>query len=89
MRLPAVILLDLLMPEMDGFEFALAVRARRVLRDVPIIVLTAKDLTEEERQLLTGSVTTILQKQTVSPEDLQNELRTAFARHLPNVPKQP
>ena len=89
MRLPAVILLDLLMPEMDGFEFAQAVRARRDMRDVPIIVLTAKDLTEEERQMLTGSVTTILQKQTVSPEDLQNELRAAFARHLPNVPKQP
>ena len=86
MRLPSVILLDLMMPEMDGFEFAQAVRARKELRDVPIIVLTAKDLTEEDKQRLSGNVTTILQKQTASPEDLQNELRAAFARHLPTKP---
>lgn len=83
MRLPAVILLDLMMPEMDGFEFAQTVRTRRDLREVPIIVLTAKDLTDEDRQRLTGNVTTILQKQTATPEDLQNELRATLARHLP------
>ena len=83
LRLPAVILLDLMMPEMDGFEFAQTVRTRRDLREVPIIVLTAKDLTDEDRQRLTGNVTTILQKQTATPEDLQNELRAALARHLP------
>ncbi len=86
MRLPAVILLDLMMPEMDGFQFAEAVHARKDLRDVPIIVLTAKDLTPEDKQRLTGNVTTILQKQTASPEDLQHELRAAFARHLPSKP---
>ena len=83
LRLPSVILLDLMMPEMDGFEFVQAVRGRKDLRDVPIIVLTAKDLTEEDKQRLTGCVTCILQKQTASPEDLQKELRAAFARHLP------
>lgn len=86
LRLPSVILLDLMMPEMDGFEFVQAVRGRKDLRDVPIIVLTAKDLTEEDKQRLTGCVTSILQKQTASPEDLQKELRAAFARHLPVKP---
>ncbi|MEQ2007880.1 MAG: response regulator [Limisphaerales bacterium] len=86
LRLPSVILLDLMMPEMDGFEFVQVVRGRKDMRDVPIIVLTAKDLTEEDKQRLTGCVTSILQKQTASPEDLQKELRAAFARHLPVKP---
>ena len=87
LRLPAIILLDLMMPEMDGFAFAQAVRGRRDMRDVPIIVLTAKDLTEEDRQRLTGSVAGILQKQTLSAESLQSELRAALARHLPPKPE--
>ena len=83
LRLPSVILLDLMMPEMDGFAFAQAVRERKDLRDVPIIVLTAKDLTEEDRQRLSGHVAGILQKQTLTPENLQRQLRTALAQHLP------
>ena len=83
LRLPSVILLDLMMPEMDGFAFAQAVRERKDLRDVPIIVLTAKDLTEEDRLRLRGHVTGILQKQTLTPENLQSQLRAALAQHLP------
>ena len=82
LRLPSVILLDLMMPEMDGFAFAQAVRERKDLRDVPIIVLTAKDLTEEDRQRLSGHVAGILQKQTLTPENLQSQLRAALAQHL-------
>jgi signal transduction histidine kinase/DNA-binding response OmpR family regulator len=87
MRLPSLILLDLMMPEMDGFAFAQAVRERKDLRDVPIIVLTAKDLTEEDRRRLKGNVTGILQKQTLSPETFQRELRAAMAGHLAAKPK--
>ena len=83
MRLPSIILLDLMMPELDGFALVQAVRERRDLRDVPIVVLTAKDLTEEDRRRLTGGVAVILQKQTLSPEALQAELRAALAAHLP------
>ena len=89
LRLPAVILLDLMMPEMDGFAFVQAVRERRDMKGVPIIVLTAKDLTEEDRRRLTGGVAVILQKQTLAPEDLQRELRAALAAHLPAVNVQP
>ena len=80
------ILLDLMMPEMDGFAFSQAVRERKDMRDVPIMILTAKDLTQEDRLRLTGRVTGILQKQTLSPENLQSELRAALARHLPTKP---
>src|SRR5207245_1778302 len=46
------VLLDLLMPEMNGFEFLVAMRGRKEWRDIPVIVVTAKDLTEEEHRQL-------------------------------------
>jgi CheY-like chemotaxis protein len=49
---PDIILLDLAMPEMDGFEFIMRVRADARYRAIPIVVVTAKTLTEEERALL-------------------------------------
>ena len=82
LRLPSLILLDLMMPEMDGFAFAQAVRERKDMRDVPIIVLTAKDITEEDKQRLKGNVSGILQKQNLTPENFQVELRTVLAKHM-------
>ena len=51
-RLPDVILLDLLMPGMDGFSVLSALQEDAGLRDIPVIVLTAKSLSEDERSLL-------------------------------------
>ncbi len=61
---PDLILLDLMMPEMDGFEFIARLRRheREELRSIPVIVVTARDLTAEDRARLTGSVQSILQK---------------------------
>jgi signal transduction histidine kinase/DNA-binding response OmpR family regulator len=59
---PGVILLDLMMPEMDGFEFIRELRQHSQWRSIPIIVLTAKDLTSEERQWLDGQTQRIYQK---------------------------
>ena len=55
--LPAVILLDLMMPEMDGFEVLDALAAHAQWREIPVIVITAKQLTaaERERLLRTGA----------------------------------
>jgi adenylate cyclase len=78
-ELPDLILLDLLMPEMDGFEFLDEVRHRPGWRSVPIIVLTAKDLTEEDRRRLSGRATQIIQKAGQSPEQLVAELRLAIS----------
>jgi CheY-like chemotaxis protein len=53
---PSLILLDLLMPEMDGFELIKELREHPEWRSIPVVVLTAKDLTPEERLFLNGSL---------------------------------
>jgi signal transduction histidine kinase/CheY-like chemotaxis protein len=59
---PALILLDLMMPEMDGFGFLDEVRADAALREIPIVVLTAKELTDQERAFLAERTILILSK---------------------------
>ena len=59
---PDVIILDLMMPKMDGFEFLDELRARSEWRDIPVVVITAKDLTEADRNRLNGGVERIIQK---------------------------
>ena len=76
---PTLILLDLMMPEMDGFEFAERVRQHPEWRSIPIVVLTAKDLTVEERRRLEGSVETILHKASDSREALLDQVRDLVA----------
>ena len=61
-RNPSLILLDLMMPVMDGFEFLEHVRANPATSHVPIVVLTAKDLTEEERKLINERTLLVLTK---------------------------
>lgn len=75
--LPDVILLDLMMPVMDGFEFAAELRRHEAWRSIPVIVLTAKDVTSIERERLEGSIMRILQKGAVKLEDLAEEIRRA------------
>ncbi len=73
---PDLILLDLMMPEMDGFEFLDALKQYPHWRSIPVVVMTAKDITPEEYMQLKGSVQTILQKQGLSFERLCTEIRT-------------
>jgi CheY-like chemotaxis protein len=56
------VLLDLMMPMMDGFEFLERVRAQDEFAELPIVVLTAKDLTAEERNFLAENTLLILSK---------------------------
>jgi signal transduction histidine kinase/CheY-like chemotaxis protein len=76
-RLPDLILLDLMMPEMDGFQFLDQLRMNEDWRSIPIIVVTAKDLTEEDHRRLNGYVESILQKGAYEPEELLREVRDA------------
>ena len=69
-RRPELILLDLMMPEMDGFQFLEEVRKRQEWRSIPIVVVTAKDLSPEDSLRLTGYVKKILQKGAYSREEL-------------------
>ena len=59
---PDVIILDLMMPKMDGFEFLDELRSRPDWQDIPVVVITAKDLTDEDRDRLNGGVERIIQK---------------------------
>jgi len=79
-RIPRLVLLDLMMPEMDGFDFLDAVRRQPALRSLPVIVLTAKDLTEDDRRRLNGGVDRIVQKGEPDPEWLMRELRDLVTR---------
>jgi GAF domain-containing protein/DNA-binding response OmpR family regulator len=72
---PDLVMLDLMMPEMDGFEFVREFRAQEASRAVPIIVVTAKDLSDEDRARLNGGVERILQKGAYSREALLREVR--------------
>jgi CheY-like chemotaxis protein len=69
-----VVLLDLIMPEMNGFEFLVQMRARDEWRDIPVVVVTAKDLTEEDRQELNMGAERVLQKG-LKEETLKDVLR--------------
>ncbi len=71
---PGVILLDLMMPEMDGFEFIAALRQTPEGKNIPVIVITAKDVTPEERLRLNGQVSRVLQKGAFEVQDLLAEV---------------
>ena len=76
---PALILLDLMMPEMDGFAFLREMRANPDWRDIHVVVLTAKDITANDRQRLDGGIDRVIQKGSLSLHDLAADLR-AIAR---------
>ena len=59
---PALILLDLMMPEVDGFEFLQSMRKNEAWLEIPVVVLTAKDLTDSERTFLAERTILVLSK---------------------------
>jgi signal transduction histidine kinase/DNA-binding response OmpR family regulator len=75
---PDVIMLDLMMPEMDGFEFLEEMRRKAQWREIPVVVVTAKDLTDAERNRLNGGVERIIQK--TSRDDMLREVRSVLAK---------
>jgi CheY-like chemotaxis protein len=77
--LPGVILLDLMMPEMDGFEFLAELRRHETAYAVPVVVVTAKELTDEDKRRLNGSVERILQKGSMSRDALLAEVHRLVA----------
>ena len=72
---PELILLDLMMPVMDGFEFLVELRKVDAWRSIPVIVVTAKDLTDHDRRQLSGSVATVLQKGAYERDELMAQVR--------------
>ncbi len=78
---PELILLDLLMPEMDGFEFLYELRRNDGWRSIPVVVITAKHLTEQDHQQLRGNVERIVQKGSFSRDELLKEVRDMVASY--------
>jgi CheY-like chemotaxis protein len=70
-----------MMPEVDGFEFLAQMRDTPGNRDIPVVVVTAADLTDEDRQRLRGGVEHILEKAAYSRDELLVELRGLVANY--------
>jgi signal transduction histidine kinase/CheY-like chemotaxis protein len=79
---PAVVLLDLMMPGMDGFEVLEAMRRHEKWSDIPVIVITAKDLTREERAWLRGCAEKIVQKSACNRVELVRVIEGMIERRV-------
>lgn len=79
---PKLILSDLMMPEMDGFELVHQIRQHEQWRDIPVIVLTAKNITFEDRQKLNGKVSQIFEKGSYQRSILFDEVSRLLERAI-------
>lgn len=79
-----LVLLDLMMPEMDGFEFLDELRRTEAGHHTPVVVVTAAELSESDHQRLNGGVLRVLQKGSHSRDELLSELRELLAAHRPS-----
>ena len=79
-QVPNLILLDLMMPGLTGFDVVESLRAQEVTRSIPIMVLTAKTLTEDDKRNLNGEVAAIFQRNSVAGTELTGWLRRILAK---------
>ncbi len=79
---PDAIVLDLMMPEMDGFEFLAELRNHPEWSEIPVIVVTALDLSEEDRRRLNGDVERVIQKSGQAREQLLSEVSSTLAAFM-------
>lgn len=79
-NLPDLLVLDLMMPEVNGFDVVEALRADPATSEIPILILTAKELTQADRSQLDGMVQSILSKADFKREAFLNEVRRAINR---------
>jgi CheY-like chemotaxis protein len=77
---PDVIVLDLMMPKLDGFGVIERLRADSELRNIPIIVISAKDLTTEESKTLKESVAFVMKKQGFDADLLKAEINSVVKK---------
>ena len=86
---PHVILLDLMMPEMDGFQLVAEMQRNPAWRGIPVIVITARDLSAEDRARLDSGIEMVLMKESFSPAELIERVRqmAAQARQARKVPE--
>jgi signal transduction histidine kinase/CheY-like chemotaxis protein len=86
---PDVVLLDLMMPDVTGFDVVEALRADAATAKIPIMVLTAKDLTEAEKRQLNGHVSSILSRRSTGTSDLLGQLQRVIPQRAADEPSRP
>jgi signal transduction histidine kinase/CheY-like chemotaxis protein len=84
LELPRLVLLDLMMPVMDGFDFLFEMRGHPEWEEIPVVVLTAKDLTPEEKQMLSSRVEETIEKGAYQQSELLALIRKVVNRHAPH-----
>ncbi len=84
-EVPDLVVLDLMMPEMDGFEFVSELRQLDSGRHLPVVVVTARELTAEDRSRLSGQVSRIFHKGSFTREELVAELRRTLESGRPGA----
>jgi CheY-like chemotaxis protein len=77
---PDIVILDLMMPEVDGFAVLEHLKREPDTRNIPVIVITAKELTEEEQQQLNGQVEVLLRKGLFTEQELLEDLGKALSQ---------
>jgi signal transduction histidine kinase/DNA-binding response OmpR family regulator len=78
---PDAVLLDLMMPGMSGFDVVVQMRLDPNARHIPVFIVTAKDLTQDERSMLNGSIAGIFNKGSLSKNDLVDTIEQVVAAH--------
>jgi len=79
---PELVLLDLMMPEMDGFQFLDEFRRNPQWQHIPIVVITAKELDNADMERLNGRVAKVVQKGAYSRDELMEQVRSLVVSHL-------
>src|SRR3972149_1109129 len=75
---PDLIILDLMMPDIDGFTVLDNIKSNRATRDIPVIIVTAKEITEEDRNRLEGKTLALFNKGMFSAEQLMTDIANAL-----------
>ena len=76
-----LIILDLVMPVMDGFEFLKLIKRDKIYNKIPIIVITSKDLTEDDYSFLSQNVNNIIQKGKYTGKELIKKINKIVKEH--------
>ena len=79
---PDVVILDLMMPEMDGFEFLIELRKRVEWRDIPVVVVSALELSDDERRALSGQVEVVIHKNAADRDKVLRELAETLSASI-------